>query len=35
MDLSKVFNCIQHDILVAKIIAFDLSSNACECFPII
>ena len=28
MDLSKVFNCISHDLLIAKLAAYDFNGAA-------
>ena len=30
MDLSKVFVCLAHDLILTKFIAYGLSSNACD-----
>ena len=30
MDLSKAFDCLSHDLIVAKLKAYGLSTDACE-----
>ena len=30
MDLPKAFDCLPHELILAKLSAYDLSANACD-----